>query len=163
MQRVAATASMMTPIGVVTIAADDAHLTGIRIGAAQAEGESDHPMLVEAVSQLRAWFAGERDDFDLPLRQADTQEGAGLRAEIAAIPYGETRTYGEVAAANGSIARAVGQACRTNPFPIIIPCHRVTSAGGPQFYSAGAGVRTKAWLIDFEHDQLPSGQRTRLI
>ena len=99
-------------------------------------------------------------------RQAYTfspPEAARLRAGIAAIPFGETRTYGAVADATGSIARAVGQACKTNAFPIIIPCHRVTSAAGPEYYSAGDGPRTKTWLLDYEYAQLPLEKRTRLI
>lgn len=160
----AATARLATPIGIVTIIADEAQLIGIRIGGdARPKTPVGHRLLLEAVAQLSAWFAGQRKDFDLPLRSPDSDEGAALRAGIAAIPYGETWTYGAVASATGSIARAVGQACKMNPFPIIIPCHRVTSASGPEFYSAGSGVRTKSWLIDFEHDNLPCEQRTRLI
>jgi methylated-DNA-[protein]-cysteine S-methyltransferase len=100
--------------------------------------------------QIQDWFAGKRKDFDLPLAPLSTPRGEALRAGIAAIVYGETLTYGELAARIGSAARAVGQACRRNPFPIIIPCHRVTSAGPQEFYSGGEGPRTKAWLIAFE-------------
>jgi methylated-DNA-[protein]-cysteine S-methyltransferase len=57
----------------------------------------------------------------------------------------------------------VGQACKSNPFPIIIPCHRVVSASGTEYYSGGNGPRTKTWLIDFEQDHLPPEKRTRLI
>lgn len=164
MQGAAATARLATPIGLVTVSASDAALTGLRIGGiGRADAAIGHPLLAEAVAQLRAWFAGDRTDFDLPLHPIDSEEGAALRAGIAAIPYGETRTYGEIAARTGSVARAVGQACATNRLPIIIPCHRVTSASGPEYYSAGDGVRTKAWLIDFEHDHLPREQRTRLL
>jgi methylated-DNA-[protein]-cysteine S-methyltransferase len=73
-----------------------------------------------------------------------------LRAGIAGVPYGETLTYGALARLIDSAPRAVGQACKRNPFPIIIPCHRVTSASGPEHYSGGAGISTKAWLLDFE-------------
>lgn len=164
MQGAAATARLASPIGLVTVTADDTTLTGISIGGkGRPDASIDHPLLAEAVAQIRAWFAGERHHFDLPLRPAESDESAALRAGIAAIPYGTTRTYGDVAATTGSIARAVGQACKTNRFPIVIPCHRVTSSSGPEYYSAGAGVRTKTWLIDFEHDQLPREQRTRLI
>ena len=72
-------------------------------------------------------------------------------------------TYGELAANCGSVARAVGGACKSNPFPIIIPCHRVTSAAGPEYYSGGDGPRTKTWLLDFEYSNLPEPQRTRLL
>lgn len=160
-----ATARIDTPIGVIALSADDDALTGLRILAKQ-RGEADalhHRILADAMTQLRDWFSGARTDFDLPLVTLDTPEGEALRAGIAAIPYGETRTYGAVAAQTGSIARAVGQACKTNAFPIIIPCHRVTSASGPEYYSAGDGARTKGWLIDFEYAHLPAHQRTRLL
>lgn len=160
----AATARLATPVGTLTIAAHDGCIAGIRIGGAGAPTAAiGHPLLAEAIAQFRAWFAGERNDFDLPLHPCDSAEGEALRAGIAAIPYGETRTYGEVAALSGSIARAVGQACRANRYPILIPCHRVTSASGAQYYSAGDGPKTKAWLIDFEHGHLPRAQRTRLL
>ncbi len=160
-----ATARIDTPIGVIALSADDAWLTRLRIlpnqrGHADAMG---HPVLTDAMAQLRDWFGGGRTWFDLPLAPLETAEGESLRAGIAAIPYGETRTYGAIAAQTGSIARAVGQACKTNAFPIIIPCHRVTSASGPEFYSAGDGARTKGWLIDFEYAHLPPDQRTRLL
>jgi methylated-DNA-[protein]-cysteine S-methyltransferase len=126
-------------------------------------GDKDHPILARAIEQLRAWLSGARQDFDLPLLDLPTHDAQRLRMAIAAIPYGETRTYGEIAAEHGSIARAVGQACKTNAYPLIIPCHRVTSAAGPEYYSAGDGPRTKSWLLDFEYAQLPLEKRTRLI
>jgi methylated-DNA-[protein]-cysteine S-methyltransferase len=160
-----ATARIDTPIGVIALWADDAWLTGLRILPNQ-RGQADapnHPVLCDAMTQLRDWFGGTRTSFDLPLMPLDTSEGEALRAGIAAIPYGETRTYGAVASRTGSVARAVGQACKTNRFPVIIPCHRVTSASGPEFYSAGDGARTKSWLIDFEYAHLPHDKRTRLL
>lgn len=160
-----ATARIETPIGVVAISADDDTLTGVRIHPRQ-RGEvlaQNHPLLVRAVLQMRAYFAGERTGFDLPLASSDSAEGAALRNAILSIPYGETRTYGDLAKTSGSIARAVGQACKANPYPIIVPCHRVVSASGPEYYSGGDGPRTKAWLNDFEHEHLPPERRTRLL
>ena len=160
-----ATARIETPIGVVAISADDDALTGIRILPRQ-RGEvspGKHPVLSKATAQLRQWFAGERTVFSVPLTAPDTAEGTALRAAIVSIPFGETKTYGDLAASSGSIARAVGQACKHNPFPIVVPCHRVVSASGPEFYSGGDGPRTKTWLNDFEHDHLPPERRTRLL
>jgi methylated-DNA-[protein]-cysteine S-methyltransferase len=160
-----ATARIDTPLGVIALSADDSALIGLRI-LPQQRGQADapnHPVLADAMTQLRDWFDGNRTSFDLALTPLDTPEGQSLRAGISAIPYGETRTYGAVAAQTGSVARAVGQACKTNAFPIIIPCHRVTSASGPEFYSAGDGARTKSWLIDFEYAHLPPDKRTRLL
>jgi len=160
-----ATARIDTPIGVIAVNANDLMLTGLRILPRQ-RGEapaSQHRVLSEAIGQLREWFAGQRIAFDLPLTPPDSSEAATLRAAIASIPYGETTTYGELAAVHGSVARAVGQACAANPFPIVIPCHRVVSASGPEYYSGGDGPRTKTWLNDFEHDHLPPERRTRLL
>ena len=160
-----ATARIDTPIGVVSLTATEAALTGIRILPRQ-RGEvvpGDHPVLAQAAEQLRGYFDGTLADFDLPLEPPESEEGAALRAAIASIPYGETMTYGALAEKYGSVARAVGQACKTNPFPIVIPCHRVVSTSGPEFYSGGDGPRTKTWLNDFEHDHLPPEKRTRLI
>ncbi len=162
-----ATASLPTPLGVVRITADDANLLGLRLPRELAGQDKialpDHPLLRAACEQLAAWFAGELQVFDLPLAPVSSAEGEALRAAIAAIPFGETLTYGALAAQIGSVARAVGQACKTNTFPIVIPCHRVVSSTGPEYYSGGAGPRTKTWLLDFEYDHLPPERRTRLI
>jgi methylated-DNA-[protein]-cysteine S-methyltransferase len=158
-----ATASLKTPIGAVQMTASDQHLLGVRIGGATTNPQADHPILVAALAQLEAWFAGRRHDFDLPLAPLDTAEGEALRAGIASIPYGETLTYGLLGTRIGAGARAVGQACKANPYPIIIPCHRVVSTSGPEYYSGGNGPRTKTWLIDFEYDNLPADRRTRLL
>jgi methylated-DNA-[protein]-cysteine S-methyltransferase len=160
-----ATARINSPIGVISMTATDAALTGIRI-LPRERGEmlaGDHAVLVSVVDQMRAYFEGRLTRFDLRLAPSESEEGALLRAGIASIPYGETRTYGAIAAETGSIARAVGQACKTNPFPIVIPCHRVVSTSGPEYYSGGDGPRTKTWLNDFEYDHLPQERRTRLL
>jgi methylated-DNA-[protein]-cysteine S-methyltransferase len=159
-----ATASFRTPIGLIALKAEDDVLIGGHIDPVGGEAISSkgHALLSEALDQLRAWFARERRDFDLPLRPLPTVRGNELRAGIAAIPYGETRTYGGLAQEIFSAPRAVGQACRRNIFPIIIPCHRVISSAGPEYYSGGEGAITKAWLIDFEKGQTP-WKRTQLL
>ncbi len=159
-----ATALLETPLGWVALKADDAHLLGVRIGSARtSERATNHPILRDALLQLRDWFSAKRTTFELPLAPSESAEGARLRAGIASIPYGETLTYGLLGTRIDSVARAVGQACKSNPFPIIIPCHRVVSSAGPEYYSAGDGPRTKTWLLDFEYGNLPINQRTRLI
>jgi methylated-DNA-[protein]-cysteine S-methyltransferase len=167
MHRASATARFASPLGSLTLAATQDRLLGLSIphtvdtGATQ--GDVTHPVLAETIAQLDAWFTGRLRDFDLPLAPTESPEGATLRAAIASIPYGKTMTYGDLAATCGSVARAVGQACKTNPFPLIIPCHRVTSAAGPEYYSGGNGPRTKSWLLDFEYSNLPADLRTRLL
>jgi methylated-DNA-[protein]-cysteine S-methyltransferase len=159
-----ATARIETPIGMVELVAVGDVLTSARIrpNLAEESQEPGNPVLDRAVGQMRDYFAGRRKTFDLPLATAVSEEGEQLRSAIASIPYGETETYGALARKSGSIARAVGQACKTNPFPIVIPCHRVVSSAGREYYSAGAGPETKAWLIDFEAEH-SHGIRTRLL
>ncbi len=164
-----ATTAFQSPVGVMTLIATDDQLTKVQfprptaiVGAKPVCDAHAHPVLALALAQLSEWFAGQRMDFDLPLAPA-SDEGALLRAAIASVPYGETRSYGALATQFGSAAQAVGQACKTNPFPIIIPCHRVVSTAGPEFYSGGAGPRTKTWLLDFEYGNLPPERRNRLI
>jgi methylated-DNA-[protein]-cysteine S-methyltransferase len=153
MQSLCAIARIATPIGLVELTAVDALLTAVRIDPsndAPSYAPAGHALLEAGVIQIEDWFAGKRKGFDLPLAPLATPRGEALRAGIAAIGYGETLTYGALAQRIGSAPRAVGQACRRNPFPIIIPCHRVTSAGAQEFYSCGEGPRTKEWLIAFE-------------
>ena len=89
--------------------------------------------------------------FDLPLAPAATMRGEVLRQAMVNIGFGDTASYGELAARIGSSARALGQACARNPFPIVVPCHRVLQAGGVLgSYSAGEGPVTKRWLLRHE-------------
>lgn len=109
----------------------------------------------ETAAQLAAYFEGRLTVFDLPVKFT-----AGSAFEVAvwramqSIPLGETRSYGDLAAVTGGVARAVGGACGRNPLPIVVPCHRVVGAGGRLVgFSGGAGVATKQWLLDFELGQ----------
>lgn len=144
-----ASAMIATPIGPVRIEAEAEALTGIWIGGSG--GAADTPLLREAAAQLTAYFDGTLTVFDLPLAPAGSDRGPKLRDAICAIGYGETASYGALATRTGASARAVGQACAGNPFPIIVPCHRVLPTGGALgYYSAGDGPATKAWLLKHE-------------
>ena len=116
------TRTIETPIGLLTLQADEAAVTAIRFGADGAQDVS--PLLDAAEAQLRT--------FDLPLAPRGTAFQQRVWSALRAIPYGETRTYGELAAAIGSpsASRAVGMANHHNPTPIVIPCHRVIGANG---------------------------------
>lgn len=159
-----ATACIETPVGMIELTAGPDVLTSVRIIPAIHKETVDgrNSALDCAVDQIRDYFAGQRTVFDIPIEAATSEEARQLRCAIAAIEFGETETYGAVARRSGTIARAIGQACKTNRFPIIIPCHRVVSAAGREYYSAGAGPETKAWLIDFEAEKA-HGIRTRLL
>ena len=144
-----AAATIATPIGPIRIEAEGDALTGIRIG--RSGGDADTALLPEAAAQLAAYFAGDLTMFDLPLATAVSDRGPELRQAICSVGYGETASYGDLAARTGASARAVGQACASNPFPIIVPCHRVLPTGGALgYYSAGDGPATKAWLLKHE-------------
>lgn len=109
-----------------------------------------HGVLSDAVRQLAEYFAGSRTAFDLPLAPDGSDLQRAACAEMAAIPYGETRSYGALARALGVPAQAVGQACGGNPIPIVIPCHRVLGSSGLGGFSGGGGVEAKVWLLRHE-------------
>lgn len=152
-------ARIATPIGTVRLLGGEERLDSIQICDGGNVSRGTALMVSRAAEQLQQWFAGERAIFDLMLAPAATPRGEALRAALCAIPYGDTASYGVVARAAGSAARAIGQACARNPFPIVVPCHRVTAASGLGHYSAGSGLATKRWLIDFEREH--SGEHSR--
>lgn len=105
------------------------------------------------LTQVREYERGDRRTFDLTVNAPDGMTGE-VMAAMSEIPYGETRSYGELAAELDTAPVAVGQACGRNPVPIIVPCHRVVgSDGGLRGFSAADGVATKRRLLDFEARQ----------
>ena len=138
-------AGLQTPVGPVWVEGTDA-VTAVGWGEAPpASGD----LLSEATAQIGAYFAGTRESFDLPL-DLGTGFRARFRQALVDIPYGQTRTYGELARDLGVSAQAVGQACGANPLPILVPCHRVLGTGGLGGFSGGTGVETKVWLLKHE-------------
>ncbi|MDP5280499.1 methylated-DNA--[protein]-cysteine S-methyltransferase [Sphingomonas sp. DG1-23] len=147
-------ALIATPIGKIRVEGDDAGLTAIRIGGEGAASPGSSAAVRTAGEQLAQWFARERETFDLTLAPAGTPRGEALRAGLIAIGYGETLSYGALARTLGSSPRAIGQLCARNPFPIVVPCHRVLGSGGALgHYSGGDGPKTKAWLLEHERPQ----------
>ena len=149
--------ALSSPIETLLLVEENGALTELRIGEipdGRAEGGNDgSPLLAEAARQLAAYFAGSLRDFDLPLAPAASPFQARMRAAMLAIPFGETRTYGDLAQELGGNTdpRAVGQGCGANPLPILVPCHRVVAAGGKLGgYSGGSGRATKRWLLGHE-------------
>lgn len=142
--------SFNSPIGPLTVFAEDGALIVIEAGAVPGGGDGD-PLLLEARRQIDDYFDGKRKDFDLPLNPAGTPRQREIWGAMAKIPYGATRTYGELAKDVKSSARAIGGACGRNPIPIVIPCHRVLGAndaiGG---YSFADGADTKRQLLMLE-------------
>lgn len=143
-------AVIATPVGMVHVSGDEDSLFAISIAASGAPKAATATAVANAVEQLEQWLAGDRRDFDLRLAPAATARGQILRDGMIAIPYGSVESYGAFARRVGSSPRAIGQVCARNPFPVVIPCHRVLARDGIGHYSAGDGVSTKAWLLDHE-------------
>ncbi|WP_425099746.1 methylated-DNA--[protein]-cysteine S-methyltransferase [Tropicibacter sp. S64] len=139
--------SFETPFGTLTLTETDGAIVRLRWGAGMVE---DTPLLREAEAQILAYCAGEREDFDLPLRVQGSAFQRDVCAAMSAIPFGETRRYGDLAKDLGVPAQAIGQACGGNPIPVIIPCHRVLGANGLGGFSGGTGIETKVQLLRHE-------------
>ncbi len=140
--------SIPTLVGTLTISERDGAIVALDWGAAPVGAPT--PLLRRAHDQLAEYFAGERRAFDLPLAPAGSSFQRRVWDAMLAIPYGSTRSYGEVAGELGSAARAVGGACGANPIPILIPCHRILAANGLGGYSGGTGPATKRALLALE-------------
>ncbi|OHC70329.1 MAG: cysteine methyltransferase [Rhodocyclales bacterium GWA2_65_20] len=112
------------------------------------------PLAKEAVRQLRAYLQDPTFEFGLPLAPAGTVFQRRVWGGIAAIPAGSTKSYGELAQAIGSAPRAVGNACGANPYPLVVPCHRVVAAGGGlggfARHRGGFLLDVKRWLLAHE-------------
>ncbi len=123
-----------------------------RFGILDAQDESEAPPAA-ITRQLADYFEQATAILDLPLALAGTPFQQRVWALLRTIPAGRTRTYGEVARELGSAARAVGQACRANPCPIVVPCHRVVASqglGGFAGDTSGRKLAVKRWLLDHE-------------
>jgi methylated-DNA-[protein]-cysteine S-methyltransferase len=144
-----------SPLGEISVAADEAAICGFSFTAvdgAEPAARTDSSLLHEAAGQIDDFFAGKRTAFDRPLsmRRGSAFERAVWR-QLSLIPYGQTRTYGQVAAAVGEpdAARAVGVACNRNPIGLIVPCHRVIGADG-KLVGFGGGLNSKRILLELE-------------
>ena len=112
---------------------------------------AETPLIKKAAAQLSEYFAGKRTKFDLPLAPAGTEFQRSVWQALQAIPFGETRSYGDIAAriGNPKACRAVGMANNRNPIVIIIPCHRVIGRDG-SLTGYGGGLDVKQYLLDLE-------------
>ena len=141
--------SMKSPVGPLTLFADAETIIALEFGNAPAGPSS--PILQEARKQLEAYFSGHLRCFNIPLSSNGTPFQQDVWRLMLEIPYGTSRTYGDLARGLKSSARAVGGACGKNPIAIIIPCHRVLAAGGRiGGYSGGTGAETKNALLRLE-------------
>lgn len=144
-----------TPIGRIAIAEEDGKLAEFHFErrASELRGVSvrETPVHKEAYRQLLEYFGGVRKNFELPLSPKGTAFQAKVWQALTEIPYGETRTYGQIAAITGNpkASRAVGLANNRNPIPVFIPCHRVIGADG-RLVGFGGGLGVKAYLLELE-------------
>lgn len=146
--------SLHSPVGDLTVFEQDGAIVAIEWG--WGAEQSATPLLEEARAQLFSYFDGERRNFALPLAPRGTGFQQRVWRALCDIPYGETRSYGQIADTLGSVARAVGQANGSNPIPIIVPCHRVLASTGIGGYSGGDGLATKRLLLDLESLHRPT-------
>jgi methylated-DNA-[protein]-cysteine S-methyltransferase len=150
-----------SPLGPLTLVGDNDSLREInfaksdRAAAADRDWQDDSSAFNEIVRQLRAYFAGELESFNLPLAPQGTSFQQRVWKELCEIPYGETISYGELARriGNPNARRAVGLANGSNPIPIIIPCHRVIGSNG-KLTGYGGGLPIKEKLLALEKRQL---------
>lgn len=158
MTSVAFSAVLSAPTFAIGIECNADEITGIDYLEPCAELAPKTPLAKEVVRQLRAWLKDPTFAFGLPLAPAGTHFQRRVWDQILAIPVGETRSYGEVAAAIRSGSRAVGNACGSNPYPIVVPCHRVVAAnhglGGFARNSGGFLLDIKRWLLAHENVRL---------
>ncbi len=146
-----------TPLGRMLVTRDDAGITGLDLPASShqrhvgADWVRDDAAFDDIRTQLGEYFAGTRQQFDLPLHPRGSAFQRRVWAALTEIPYGETTSYGKVAAAIGHPdgARAVGLANGQNPIPIIVPCHRVIGADG-SLTGYGGGLPAKQFLLSLE-------------
>ena len=146
-----------SPVGPLTLTQEDQALTGLHFGEHPQQGAEDPtPLLEEAARQLEEYFAGQRKVFSLPLAPKGTEFQLRVWQALLQSPYGETRSYGELAAmvGNPKACRAVGGANHRNPLSILIPCHRVVGTGGSLTGYAG-GLAIKEFLLKLESEARP--------
>ncbi|MBT1004417.1 methylated-DNA--[protein]-cysteine S-methyltransferase [Paenarthrobacter sp. DKR-5] len=154
-----------SPVGPLTLAATDGVLDALYMDdqahrpAAESLGHAVHAGFEPVEEQLGEYFAGERTSFTVPTAAQGTPFQQLVWSQLSLIPYGETRTYGQIAAGLGgsAVARAVGTANGRNPLGIIVPCHRVVGSTGSLTGYAG-GLDRKRFLLALESAHTPDGR-----
>jgi methylated-DNA-[protein]-cysteine S-methyltransferase len=141
-----------SPIGNLKLLADRNQLLSVQFVNGEAYTETEHPILIRTMEQIREFFKGERTEFNLPLKIEGTAFQKEVWNALQQIPYGETWSYQDVAQAiqRPKAVRAVGQANKANRFPIIIPCHRVIGKNKTLTGYAGKQIDKKELLLSLE-------------
>ncbi|MBR6408150.1 MAG: methylated-DNA--[Clostridia bacterium] len=143
--------SFGTPIGIITIQYDDEYLLRLLFGRQGPSDFCDNEICRETMKQIHEYFSGRRRHFDIKYRLEGSPLAVNVWRAVAGIPFGQTRTYSEIAAAahNEKAVRAAASCVGKNPLPVIIPCHRVIrKSGDTGNYSGGAAA--KRFLLELE-------------
>ncbi|MQY43057.1 methylated-DNA--[protein]-cysteine S-methyltransferase [Epibacterium sp. SM1969] len=140
-------ASVATPVGQLYLSETDGFIHRLD-WQGQERGRSAE--LAEGVAQITRYFAGQLQEFDLPLKLSGSSFQQRVQQLMLDIPFGETRTYGDLAQEIGGAAQPVGNACGANALPLLVPCHRVLGRNGLGGYSGAGGVETKVALLRHE-------------
>ena len=145
------THTFCSPIGIVRLTEEGGAITRIELSDAIDASSAPTPLLREAERQIMAYLGGKRQQLDFPIRMVGTPFQQRVWRALQQIPYGTTRTYGEIATAIGNprASRAVGMACNKNPLLLIVPCHRVIGANG-KLTGFAYGMNAKQWLLELE-------------
>ncbi|GAA0777095.1 methylated-DNA--[protein]-cysteine S-methyltransferase [Roseibium denhamense] len=141
-------ASIDTWLGRLSIYEDQGQITRVDWTGPDCDDTSE--VLDNACQQISEYLDGARNSFSLPLAPRGSAFYQSVFRAMLDVPYGQTRTYGQLAEKLGTYGQPVGQACGANPIPIIIPCHRILSAEGLGGYSGAGGVETKIALLKLE-------------
>lgn len=142
--------TIASPVGKLTLVQEGEALTGLFFDSRE-PGQAETPLLLRAEQELNEYFQGSRREFDLPLAPKGTEFQRRVWQALCTIPYGETRSYQDLAILSGCPKgyRAVGMANNRNPISILIPCHRVIGKNG-SLTGYGGGLETKAFLLKLE-------------
>jgi methylated-DNA-[protein]-cysteine S-methyltransferase len=148
-----ATAALQTEIGWIEISADNDAITHLYWRGVQPQRLQSSPLVKEAARQLGAYFEKRLTQFELPIAADGTGFAKDVWDIMLSIPYGQTLTYGDVAAKLNAPAQSIGQACGQNPIAIVIPCHRIVGTNWLGGYSSELGLSAKEYLLDLERGQ----------
>ena len=140
-----------SPVGYLLLKSEDEYLTELSFADEKSEKEIRTDVLISAIEELKEYFSKKRKEFDIPLKMKGTDFQKKCWRELQNIPYGETRSYKDIAESIGSpkAYRAVGLANNKNPISIIIPCHRVIGING-KLVGFGGGLDKKSYLLKLE-------------
>lgn len=146
-----------SPVGTITILADDEFVHVITFAEKDITGLSENGLTVKVAKQLNDYFKGDLKDFDFPLKQKGTEFQQEVWQNLLTIPFGETTSYAKFSAHNPLAIRAIAAANGKNNIAIVVPCHRVIGSNGKLVGYAG-GLWRKQWLLQHEREVSQKGQ-----